>query len=110
MAHSARGMWSLMRDPSVTKQKLPPGTLARILRFAAPYRKMLGVFLAVIVVDALIGVWNPLIYREIIDGGIEQARLPPDRPPGPSPRRPGARRRLALARPALHLVAWSARG
>jgi ATP-binding cassette subfamily B protein len=31
---------------------------------------MLGVFLAVIVVDALIGVWNPLIYREIIDGGI----------------------------------------
>ena len=72
MAHSARGMWSLMRDPSVTKQKLPPGTLARILRFAAPYRKMLGVFLAVIVVDALIGVWNPLIYREIIDGGIEK--------------------------------------
>jgi ATP-binding cassette subfamily B protein len=31
---------------------------------------MLGVFLGVIVVDALIGVWNPLIYREIIDGGI----------------------------------------
>jgi ATP-binding cassette subfamily B protein len=40
------------------------------MRFAAPYRRMLGVFLAVIVVDALIGVWNPLIYREIIDGGI----------------------------------------
>jgi ATP-binding cassette subfamily B protein len=31
---------------------------------------MLGVFLGVIVVDALIGVWNPLIYRQIIDGGI----------------------------------------
>jgi ATP-binding cassette subfamily B protein len=31
---------------------------------------MLAVFLGVIVVDALIGVWNPLIYREIIDGGI----------------------------------------
>jgi len=54
----------------VTKEKLPPGTLGRIMRFAAPYRRMLGVFLAVIVVDALIGVWNPLIYREIIDGGI----------------------------------------
>jgi len=63
-------MWSLMRDRSVTKEKLPPGTLGRIMRFAAPYRKMLGVFLGVIVVDALIGVWNPLIYREIIDGGI----------------------------------------
>ena len=70
MAHGAHGMWSLMRDSSVTKQKLPPGTLRRIMRFAAPYRRMLGVFLAVIVVDALIGVWNPLIYREIIDGGI----------------------------------------
>jgi len=70
MAHGAHCMWSLMRDSSVTKQKLPPGTLRRIMRFAAPYRRMLGVFLAVIVVDALIGVWNPLIYREIIDGGI----------------------------------------
>jgi ATP-binding cassette subfamily B protein len=70
MAHGAQGMWSLMRDRSVTKEKLPPGTLRRIMRFAAPYRRMLGVFLGVIVVDALIGVWNPLIYREIIDGGI----------------------------------------
>ncbi len=70
MAHGAPGMWSLMRDRSVTKQKLPPGTLGRIMRFAGPYRRMLGVFLGVIVVDALIGVWNPLIYREIIDGGI----------------------------------------
>ena len=70
MAHGAPGMWSLTRDRSVTKQKLPPGTLGRIMRFAAPYRRMLGVFLGVIVVDALIGVWNPLIYREIIDGGI----------------------------------------
>jgi ATP-binding cassette subfamily B protein len=63
-------MWSLMKDRSVTKLKLPPGTLGRIMRFAAPYRRMLAVFLGVIVVDALIGVWNPLIYREIIDGGI----------------------------------------
>jgi ATP-binding cassette, subfamily B, bacterial len=66
----AHGMWSLTRDRSVTKEKLPPGTLRRIMRFAAPYRRMLGVFLGVIVVDALIGVWNPLIYRQIIDGGI----------------------------------------
>jgi len=59
-----------MKDRSVIKQKLPPGTVGRIMRFAAPYRSVLGVFLGVIVVDALIGVWNPLIYREIIDGGI----------------------------------------
>jgi len=70
MGHGAIGMRSLMKDSSVTKEKLPPGTLRRIMRFAAPYRRSLGVFLGVIVVDALIGVWNPLIYRQIIDGGI----------------------------------------
>jgi len=72
MGHGAIGMRSLMKDSSVTKEKLPPGTLRRIMRFAAPYRKTLGVFLGVIVVDALIGVWNPLIYRQIIDGGIAE--------------------------------------
>jgi ATP-binding cassette, subfamily B, bacterial len=70
MGHGAPGMWSLTKDRSVTKQKLPPGTLRRIVNFARPYRKILSLFLAVIVVDAVIGVWNPLIYREIIDGGI----------------------------------------
>jgi ATP-binding cassette subfamily B protein len=70
MAHGLHGMRSLMRDGSVTKQKLPAGTLRRIMRFAAPYRKILGIFLGVIVVDAVISVWNPLIYRQIIDSGI----------------------------------------
>lgn len=70
--HGPPGLWSLTRDSSVTKQKLAPGTLRRIMRFAAPYRRILGLFLGVIVVDALIGVWNPLIYRQIIDGGIEK--------------------------------------
>jgi len=64
------GAWSLTRDRSVTKEKLPPGTVGRIIKFAAPYRRILGVFLGLIVVDALIGVWNPLIYRQIIDSGI----------------------------------------
>ncbi len=70
MAHGLHGMRSLMRDGSVTSQKLPAGTLRRIMRFAAPYRRILGVFLGVIVVDAVISVWNPLIYRQIIDSGI----------------------------------------
>src|SRR5271165_564520 len=70
LAHRSSGAWSLMRDRSVTKQKLPKGTMRRIANFAAPYRKILMVFLSIIVVDALIGVWNPLIYRQIIDRGI----------------------------------------
>ena len=47
------GMRSLRRDSSVTQQKLAPGTGRRILRFAAPYKRMLGVFLVLIVIDAV---------------------------------------------------------
>ncbi len=63
-------MRSFRRDSSVTKQKLAPGTVRRIMAFAAPYRRMLSVFLVVIVIDAVIGTVNPLIYRDIINKGI----------------------------------------
>jgi ATP-binding cassette subfamily B protein len=63
-------MRSLRRDESVTKQKLPPGTVRRIFRFAAPYRVALGVFLVLIIIDALLSAVNPLLYREIIDKGV----------------------------------------
>jgi ATP-binding cassette subfamily B protein len=63
-------MRSFRRDPSVTAQKLSPGIFRRILRFAAPYRRVLLVFLALIVVGALISAAPPLIYRGIIDDGI----------------------------------------
>jgi ATP-binding cassette subfamily B protein len=66
--------WGLMRsfrrDESVTQEKLPPGIVKRVLQFAAPYKKMLSVFLGLIIVDALIGAVNPLIYRAIINNGI----------------------------------------
>jgi ATP-binding cassette subfamily B protein len=63
-------MRSFRRDESVIHQKLPPGIVRRIAKFAAPYRRMLAVFLVLIVVDAVIGAANPLIYRDIIDNGI----------------------------------------
>src|SRR5215469_9913969 len=69
-----RAGWMLMRsfnrDGSVTKQQLPKGIVKRILRFAKPYRRLLAIFLVLIVIDALVSVANPLIYREIIDSGI----------------------------------------
>ena len=64
------GMRSFRRDSSVKHKQLAPGTGRRILRFAAPYKRMLAVFLVLIVIDAVIGVANPLIYREIINKGI----------------------------------------
>jgi ATP-binding cassette subfamily B protein len=67
-------MRSFRRDQSVVHQQLPPGIVKRIARFAAPYRRMLVVFLVLIVVDAVIGAANPLIYRAIIDVGIAHHR------------------------------------
>ncbi len=65
------GTWrSLGQDPAVLKQSVKPGTVRRMLGFAAPYRVPLAVFLLIVIGDAAIGVVNPLIYRAIIDRGI----------------------------------------
>src|SRR6266536_1941195 len=64
------GMRSFRLDDSVTKQKLAPGTIRRIGRFAVPYRWPITALLALLVVDAGIGAVNPLIYRAIINKGI----------------------------------------
>ena len=65
---------SFSRDTSITSHKLAPGTLRRIAQFARPYRGKLAVFLALIVVDALVGAAGPLVYKAIIDEGIIKQR------------------------------------
>src|SRR5579859_606554 len=64
----ARGGFRL--DPSVTKQKIRPGTIRRIVGYARPYRWQLAVFLVATALDAAITVANPLLLRELIDNGI----------------------------------------
>jgi ATP-binding cassette subfamily B protein len=66
---------SFRRDSSVVDKQLPPGTFRRIAHFAAPYRRQLVWFLLLIVVDAVIGAVNPLIFRAIIDNGIAKHRI-----------------------------------
>jgi ATP-binding cassette subfamily B protein len=66
---------SFRRDSSVVNKELPPGTVRRIMRFAAPYRRQLVWFLLLIVLDAVIGAVNPLIFRAIIDRGIGHHRI-----------------------------------
>jgi ATP-binding cassette, subfamily B, bacterial len=63
-------MRSFRRDESVRRHRLAPGTVRRMAAFARPYRRMLAGFLALVVLDAAIGTANPLIFREIINGGI----------------------------------------
>ena len=57
-------------DPSITKQKLKPGTIRRIAGYARPYRVHLAIFLLATAVDAVVTVVNPLLLRAIIDQGI----------------------------------------
>jgi len=63
-------MRSMRRDETIMNQRLPSGILRRIVNFARPYRALLGVFLVLIIIDAVIGAANPLVYRSIIDNGI----------------------------------------
>ena len=63
-------MRSFGQDASVLKQKVKPGTGRRMVRFARPYAGLLALFLVVVILDAGIGIANPLIYRSIINNGI----------------------------------------
>ncbi len=59
-----------MRREQLPKRKLAKGTVKRIARFAAPYKRMLLWFLGLIIVDAVVSNINPLIFGSIIDNGI----------------------------------------
>jgi ATP-binding cassette subfamily B protein len=63
-------MRSFRRDSSVTKRKLPAGTLRRIAAFARPYRRAIVSLVSLLALDAAIGAVNPLIFRAIINKGI----------------------------------------
>ncbi|HET6818123.1 MAG TPA: ABC transporter ATP-binding protein [Mycobacteriales bacterium] len=67
-------MHSFRRDSSVTERRLPPGTIRRIARFAAPYKRQLVWFLLFIVIDAVVGAANPWIVKIIISDGIQKHR------------------------------------
>jgi ATP-binding cassette subfamily B protein len=67
-----RGAHSLSKDDSVLKHKVAPGTIPRVLRFGRPYAGVLSFFLGLVVLDAAVGVVNPLIYRQLMNRGILQ--------------------------------------
>jgi ATP-binding cassette subfamily B protein len=61
---------SFARDDAVRDHKLAPGTLRRILGYARPYRSLIVGFLVLLVVDSLLVVAQPLLFRRIVDEGI----------------------------------------
>ncbi len=65
-----QAMRGFARDPSVTKQRLKPGTVRRIAGYARPYRWDLAIFLLAAALDAVITVSYPVMLGVIIDKGI----------------------------------------
>ncbi len=63
-------MRSMRRDETVTQQHVTKGTTRRMIKFARPYRRILAAFLVFVIVDAVVGVINPLLFRSIINDGI----------------------------------------
>ena len=63
---------SFARDGSVANQKLTPGTVRRIAGYARPYRRPIGFFLVLTVVDAFLVVASPLLLGKLIDDGVNQ--------------------------------------
>src|SRR5271165_4070949 len=64
------GMRSFRQDRSVLHHRVKKGTTRRMLRFAIPYRKILVVFLPVVILDSVIAAVIPLILRALIDNGM----------------------------------------
>lgn len=71
---SSAGHWgtlrSLSRDSSVKDSKLAPGTFKRVVSYASPYHRTIVFFVAVLVVESILIVAQPLLFRRIVDDGI----------------------------------------
>jgi ATP-binding cassette subfamily B protein len=63
-------MRSYYRDSEVTRQRLKPGTVRRIITYARPYRRELALFLGMNALAAVFTVAVPLLMKTIIDQGI----------------------------------------
>ena len=74
MSMTPHAQWKALKnassDQSVKDQKLKPGTFKRIVGFATPYKKQLIIFLAMVVLDALLTVATPLLLKQLIDKGV----------------------------------------
>ena len=62
---------SLTSDRSVKNQRLADGTVGRVIGYARKYRRVITVYLAVLVVSAVMVVAQPLLFRYIVDHGIQ---------------------------------------
>ncbi|HEX6757513.1 MAG TPA: ABC transporter ATP-binding protein [Propionibacteriaceae bacterium] len=62
----------MSQDPDIAQHQLSPGVVWRVLRFAKPYRFLIAIFVALVVVMSALSVAPPLLFKQIIDEGILQ--------------------------------------
>ncbi len=67
---------SLDRTYPYRTQKIRPETAKRTLDLAAAHRWLRMLFLLMVILQAFVGVVNPLIYRDIINNRILKANSP----------------------------------
>jgi ATP-binding cassette subfamily B protein len=61
---------SLRKDQSVADRKVSRETVRRILGFARPYRRMIAVFLVLVVGGSALVVVTPLLLQRLVDDGV----------------------------------------
>ena len=63
-------MRTLSRDGSVRDVRLAEGTTRRVLGYARPQSRRIGVFLVLVVIGAVLVVATPLLLQRLIDDGV----------------------------------------
>jgi len=74
MGGARMGMRSMQKDREILEHRIKKGTLPRIFQFAKVYQTILIIFLAAVILDAIVSSVSPLVLRGIIDVGIRQRR------------------------------------
>lgn len=69
------GWWRFVQYNEKDKSQISIPLLKRVASFARPYTSLLALLLGTILVDALIGLVPPLVYRGIIDDAIGKTDL-----------------------------------
>ena len=75
MNSSVGAQWRVLRsfrDEDLKSKRLAEGTLRRVASFARPYTGVILFFLVLVIVDALLVVATPLLFKKIIDDGVQQ--------------------------------------
>src|ERR1700722_20543966 len=67
---SRQAVSSFYRESAVTRQRVKPGTVRRIMTYARPYRWELALFLGMNALAAVAVVAVPLLLKTLIDQGI----------------------------------------